>query len=422
MNSQKVLFLATSSNASPARGGRRRIVDVAHQASRFGLIPRILCFLPFEQVARGPKFWREGKSSLQNEAGCTVSYWPMLPLTRFGIIEMINIWYCGLVAAVYCRVCHIHYAYGHGLRAAQIALSAKPNRKSLRVIADIHGAGSAEYAYQKQLQPEDRTLQRLEEAEKQILTQADQLIFVSQKMHRYYEDKFGRVIENHAVIPCAINAQFKFDPQKRASLRREHNLLDKLVVAYAGSAVAYQLVDEMCILFKAIHQHLPNAHFMILSHHSGQFQRQLDEHKINTANYSIFSVTHEGVFDLLQMGDVGLMLRDDSILNIVASPTKFAEYLLCGLPVITSDYVGDFSNAVKAYKLGFTVDLSELNQVDEVVSFLLDVQTNRNDYALRCIRYVKEHLHWRVFDKILLQCITGIKINGRPAYKKKENR
>ena len=61
---KQVLFIATSANAEHGRGGRRRIVDVANQARLHGFSPRLLCFLPFEQVLRGPRFWRAGKASL----------------------------------------------------------------------------------------------------------------------------------------------------------------------------------------------------------------------------------------------------------------------------------------------------------------------------------------------------------------------
>lgn len=409
MNPGTVLFIATSSNASPARGGRRRIVDVAHQAARFGLSSRILCFLPFEQVARGLSFWRAGKANLQNEVQAPVTYWPMLPLTRFGVMEKFNVWYCGLITALLCFLHKVSFAYGHGLRAAQIALSAKRLRNPLRIIADIHGAGAAEYAYQKQNQPGDKIHQRLVEVEELVLTQADQLIFVSHSMHRYYERKFARSFENYAVIPCAINSKFQVDSLKREHMRRDHNLLDKLVVAYAGSAAPYQLVGEMCSLFKAISQQIPTAHFLILSHHQDQFQQYLDQHQIHSDDYSIFSVDHKGVFDMLQMGDVALMLRDNAIVNIVASPTKFAEYLLCGLPVITSPYVGDYSSNVNKYKLGYTVDLSNMSFVDGVISFMMDVLSKRDDYARRCINFVINNLHWDIFGEKLSHLIIGSK-------------
>ena len=391
---KSVLFIATSSNASPARGGRRRIVDVAHQTIRLGIKARILCFLPCEQVARGWAFLKNGKASLTNESGVPVHYWPMLPLTRFLWIDRLNAWYCGVVTALFCWFYHVNVAYGHGLGAARLALVARCLRKSLWVIADIHGAGVAEYAYQKQLQKEDRTIQRLEALEKQVITKSDHIIFVSHRMYCYYKDKLNQEITNHTVLPCAINTFFTADRQKREGLRREYHLADHLVVAYAGSAVVYQQVEEMCILFKEIQQLHSNAHFLILSHHRQKFENSFNQHEINPTDVTILSVDHSQVFDLLQMGDVGLMLRDGSIVNQVASPTKFAEYLVCGLPVLTTPHVGDYSQYVTDHNLGHIVDLDNLSVDPAFETFLQDVIENRAFYSKRCVDFVSQHLVW----------------------------
>ena len=77
------------------------------------------------------------------------------------------------------------------------------------------------------------------------------------------------------------------------------------------------------------------------------------------------------------MGDVGLLLRDDLPVNRVASPTKFAEYCLCGLPVLTTPYVGDFSEYVRQFSLGYQVDLSNLQADKALLTFLQNVHERR---------------------------------------------
>jgi len=55
--------------------------------------------------------------------------------------------------------------------------------------------------------------------------------------------------------------------------------------------------------------------------------------------------------------------------NRVSSPVKFAEYCLCGLPVIITDNVGDYSGYVRSYKLGHIVDLNSVNRDEELKDF-----------------------------------------------------
>ncbi len=72
----------------------------------------------------------------------------------------------------------------------------------------------------------------------------------------------------------------------------------------------------------------------------------------------IESVQHEDVFETLQAGDIGFLLRDASPVNRVSSPTKFGEYCSCGVPVITTACVGDVSQLVLSNHLGYVIDLN----------------------------------------------------------------
>ena len=54
----------------------------------------------------------------------------------------------------------------------------------------------------------------------------------------------------------------------------------------------------------------------------------------------------------LVSADYGLLLREATITNQVASPVKFAEYIACGLKVIVSNHLGDYSEYVKTFENG----------------------------------------------------------------------
>ena len=53
--------------------------------------------------------------------------------------------------------------------------------------------------------------------------------------------------------------------------------------------------------------------------------------------------------------DYGLLIRENSFTNQVASPVKFAEYLCCGLPVIISERLGDYSEFVEKNGCGYII-------------------------------------------------------------------
>ena len=61
----------------------------------------------------------------------------------------------------------------------------------------------------------------------------------------------------------------------------------------------------------------------------------------------------------LLAADYGLLIRENTVTNQVASPVKFAEYLACGLPVIISRNLGDYSEFVTKNNCGYL--LNEFN-------------------------------------------------------------
>ena len=90
--------------------------------------------------------------------------------------------------------------------------------------------------------------------------------------------------------------------------------------------------------------------------------------------------------------DISLLLRDNSILNRVSSPTKFSEYLINGLPVITTQYVGDFSEQVIKHKLGFV--LSNYLFEDDLKDFIIETHANHLEISEKCKRYANSNLTW----------------------------
>lgn len=405
---RRVLFIATSANAEHGRGGRRRVVDVAMQTRINGFTPYILCFLPFEQVLRGPRFWWAGKASLSAEANCQVSYAPMLPVTRFWLMERLNLLWCGLVCWWVSLRTGCRLLYGHGTRAAGIALAAKKLRKGARVVADAHGVGSAEYAYATAAAANEKQLLRLQKDEQRVLSLADRVIFVSERMRDYFEGLMQRDFSTAAVIPCAVDAASLPDVEKRNLLREKHGLTERFVVAYVGSAVAYQQPRQMVTLFSQIRELIPQAFFLGITQSPQVFRDLLSELGVPEEDYMLTSLPHELVMETLQMGDVGLLLRESSLLNQVSSPTKFAEYLLAGLPVLLTKDAGDYGVIAHRKGLGYLVDLDKLKVDQLLVGFLRSVQFNRQDYLNRCRDYAQTELSWEHYGKVLAELLEEL--------------
>lgn len=405
--SRVILFVATSSNATSG-GGRTRIVDVAREVNQRNFTPYVLCFVYGTQMLSGPRFLAHGRARLEADAGCPVYYVPMLPFGRLALVNWLNNWLCGLLLSFFARWLQAGIVYGHGVKAGHLGLFARKMFPRLKVVSDIQGLMVDEYHYERVSSGPDAVSRRMEREESEVLTGSDWLIVVSQAMQNHYESRLHRPLKNSTILPCAARADFHLDPERRSARRREHGLEDKFVLCYAGSAEKYQLPGAMCRLFKELLSHSPNAFLLIFSHQPVVFERFLRAEGIDSACYKIKSVPHSQVFDNLQMGDVGLLLRDDSPVNRVASPTKFAEYCLCGLPVLTTPFVGDFSEYVRQFSIGHQVDLSDLQADQDLLTFFQNVHERRTEYANRCADFARQHLTWDMHGSMLADLLVSL--------------
>src|SRR5690606_12687918 len=135
-------------------------------------------------------------------------------------------------------------------------------------------------------------------------------------------------------------------------IRQSLNLQERLVITYCGSMAWYQLPQQALRIFRAIAASEPRAHILAVTTQPDVMRRELAAAQIDDRQASVLSVPPPDVSQYLAAGDLGLLLRDDTVVNRVASPVKFGEYLAAGLPVIISEGVGDYSDAVRRHRLG----------------------------------------------------------------------
>ena len=69
-------------------------------------------------------------------------------------------------------------------------------------------------------------------------------------------------------------------------------------------------------------------------------------------------------------------MRDNVLVNNVASPVKVAEYLACGLPIIMTKGIGDYSEDLNREGIGLLLD-DRANLAEQVIHFLYDHDFDR---------------------------------------------
>ncbi len=208
---------------------------------------------------------------------------------------------------------------------------------------------------------------------------SDFRLAVSNALVDYWRTEFQYNGSNHVVVPCTLNetafeiSESGYNEARRKFGFREHDV----VYVYSGSVAGWQSLEMMDEFCSKVLRDDAQAHFIFMS------QLNLEDLKsFETYPDRIHKlwVDPSEVKSVLLCGDYGVMIRERTITNQVASPTKFAEYLLAGLKVITTPQLGDYSQLVEQQNLGFLYDEQKELLKLEKVSF--KEKTRLNQFAI----------------------------------------
>jgi len=260
---------------------------------------------------------------------------------------------------------------------ATIATSLKW-RIPLKMIFDVRGLMADEYVDAGHWRKGDVPYRLTKLAERRAFSAADGVVTLTERIWpiiKLWDGLCDREVP-HVVVPCCADLQmFSFDPEQRATRRAELGLGDKLTIVYCGSIDGWYLTDQMADFFAAVIHRRPDSHFLWLTTGSHDRIRGLmRDRNIDSADFTVRRVDINEVPSFLSAADAGLAFIKPSFSKLASSPTKFAEYLGCGLPLIINSGVGDADELINREGVGALV--REFNEAE--YSSALDVIENLN--------------------------------------------
>jgi glycosyltransferase involved in cell wall biosynthesis len=202
----------------------------------------------------------------------------------------------------------------------------------------------------------------------------------------------GRAVP-HEVIPCCADLQkFSFSSVARNKRRRMLGVEDRFVVVYSGSIDGWYLTEEMADFFATLLREKSDAFLLWLTQSKHErIQALMKSRGIEHRDFKIVSSSPQDVPAYLAAGDAGLAFIKSCFSKLASSPTKYAEYLGCGLPLIINAGVGDSDVLVTEHDAGvlinnFTQD-DYLNAINQLTPLLVRPEDTR-----RRMRRISEQL------------------------------
>jgi glycosyltransferase involved in cell wall biosynthesis len=244
---------------------------------------------------------------------------------------------------------------------ATIALRLK-RRLGTKMIFDVRGLMADEYVDANHWRKDSLAYRLTKDAETRAFTAADGIVTLTQKIWEVVKD-WDSVRDRevpHAVVPCCADLElFRFDEAARQSRRGELGIENRFVVIYSGSIDGWYLTEEMCDFFVTLREQKPNAFFLWLTPGNRERITKLMNERGMSDNddFRIVSALASDVPSYLSAADAGLAFIKPCFSKQASSPTKYGEYLACGLPLIINAGIGDSNALILKDRAGVMVNV-----------------------------------------------------------------
>lgn len=234
--------------------------------------------------------------------------------------------------------------------------------------------------------------------EKKILKNVNLVFFVSEEMRKYCEEKHTLELDKKSFyMPCfnteIVKESFYFS-----------NKYNKNTFAYVGSLAKWQCFEETLNIYSMIEDFIPCCKLYVFTSEKDNAEKLLK--KMEISNYEILFVKPEKLHEELAKIKYGFCLREDTIVNNVATPTKISSYLSSGLIPIFSQTIRSFSEQTN--EMSYRIQLENLTDIETILEFCkINIDANQvfteyenlfKDYYNRS-EYVNRISQLSIFEK-----------------------
>jgi glycosyltransferase involved in cell wall biosynthesis len=278
--------------------------------------------------------------------------------------------------------------------------------KKPKLVFDIRGFNPEEYVDACVWRAGGLKYRLMKRAERRLLAAADGFVVLTERAREILfpgsteQDAAGRPIE---VIPCCVDlARFKAaENVSKLQVRQELGIAADRVLVYVGALGGFYLTRELAEFIAAAHRLRPSTFTMILTQSRPQeLMAEFDRLGLARDRYLIRQVPPGEISRCLKAADAALSFIKPSYSKQASSPTKIAEYLASGLPVVSNAGIGDLDQLFDGERVGVVV-----RQLDEPgyqsACQALDRMLDEPGIAERCRRVAEEY-----FD---LQSVGGVR-------------
>ncbi|MFT6166932.1 MAG: glycosyltransferase involved in cell wall biosynthesis [Vicingaceae bacterium] len=202
--------------------------------------------------------------------------------------------------------------------------------------------------------------------EKYLFEHADCIVTLTENAKSYIQKEFVTK-QKFLVVPCCVDFEhFNFKTiqnDKVNELRAKIGISkDNYVLTYVGSLGTRYMLREMLEFFKVLKVLQPNASFLFISKSdTSEIKPICTSIGLDDSSIFITSCEYTEIPTYISIGDASIFFIITSFSGKAVSPTKQAEVMSLGLPIVANSGLGDTDLILKETKSGVV-----LNQFTEL--------------------------------------------------------
>ncbi len=218
-----------------------------------------------------------------------------------------------------------------------------------KVVFDLRGLMAEEYADAGIWPESSLSFRAVKMVERLGLRRADEVVVLTERFRLWLLEAGLVPSERITVIPCCT-------PVPSGDSASRLPAPGRLEVIYAGSVTGLYLLEEMGRFVLALQTVRPEAFLRVLTlAPANDAAERLRRAGLSPDGFWVGAAPPDNVKTYLQRASGGMSFRKGTISQMAASPTKVAEYLAAGLPVVTNVGIGDLDAILAKDGVGVAV-------------------------------------------------------------------
>ncbi|MBK9763839.1 MAG: hypothetical protein IPO87_10860 [Flavobacteriales bacterium] len=305
-----------------------------------------------------------------------------------------NTWILSMV----CRFVRPTGIIARGVFATWMAQRMRDRGSVKKVCFDGRGAYAAEWE-EYRLIDDDALIAQFRPLEMEAVNGSDFRISVTHALVDHWRERYDYRGKEHIVVPCTLGADHGSVGGELGRTKRNGSPFSEtdVVLVYSGSTAGWQSFGLLEELLSGVLDEQPNVKVLFLSKSDENNAKLVERYP---GRVSVQWLDPDQVAATLGNCDLGIMVRENTVTNNVASPTKFGEYLAAGLPVVISEHLGDFSALVMQDSLGL---------VHREGTHMATLQRTTNEERTRLQHYAEAHFTKKAFNSSYLQLLSALR-------------